>query len=373
MACGATKTSQNQKFPKPRPTPPKQRLPSPLQSAFAAQPLSPLFPNFRLPSSAQEPKNEAVLKINMKRILSLLAAGWRMLCGRRMGNWQESAYIKAEKIKADQGDVDAQLYLGELYYGQYYEGVRTEKDYAEAAKWYRKAAEQGNAQAQYQLGYMYDYGKGVPKDKEEVVKWWRKAAEQGHAGAQGALGRWYHWGGDGVPEDKVEAAKWYRKAAEQGEGCAQEELGKMYYKGEGVPQDYMEAAHWCRKAAEQRVWDHAQLYLGWMYHEGKGVPQDYVEAAKWYRKAAEQAHHVAQLYLGWMYHEGKGVPQDYVEAYAWYLLVKTEGLLSNKQVEIFSDLEKRLTAEQMEKGQARTAALRRLIKERNPDAIRPSY
>ena len=57
------------------------------------------------------------------------------------------------------------------------------QDYREAVKWFRKAAEQGHAGAQANLGFMYDRGWGVPEDDREAVKWFRKAAEQGHAGA----------------------------------------------------------------------------------------------------------------------------------------------------------------------------------------------
>ena len=77
---------------------------------------------------------------------------------------------------------------------------------------------------------------------------------------------------------------------------------------------------------------------------------------------------MAQFSLGNKYCKGDGVPKDYVEAYAWALLVKAEGLLSNKQVEIFSNLEKRLTAEQMEKGQARALELHRLIEQKKKSA-----
>ncbi|MDB4723205.1 sel1 repeat family protein [Akkermansiaceae bacterium] len=63
-----------------------------------------------------------------------------------------------------------------------------EKDAEEAVKWYRKAADQGNATAQYNLGLSYDYGEGVEKDAEEAVKWYRKAADQGIAAAQKNLG-----------------------------------------------------------------------------------------------------------------------------------------------------------------------------------------
>ena len=84
----------------------------------------------------------------------------------------------------------------------------------------RKAAEAGDADAQYDLGLMYHDGEGVPEDYVEAVKWFRKAAEQGHAAAQFYLGIAYH-GGVGVPKDDAEAVKWLRKAAEQGHARAQ--------------------------------------------------------------------------------------------------------------------------------------------------------
>ncbi len=66
------------------------------------------------------------------------------------------------------------------------------KDYKEAAKWYRKAAEQGDADAQFRLGVMYHEGEGVSQDYTEAAKWSRKAAEQGDASAQINLGVMYH-------------------------------------------------------------------------------------------------------------------------------------------------------------------------------------
>ena len=67
----------------------------------------------------------------------------------------------------------------------YGEGVK--QDYSEAVKWYRKAAEQGNAKAQCLLGLMYTLGQGVSRDKSEAVNWFRKAARQGDTNAQEAL------------------------------------------------------------------------------------------------------------------------------------------------------------------------------------------
>ena len=67
---------------------------------------------------------------------------------------------------------------------RYYHGEGVPKDYVEAAKWYRKAAEQELAIAQFNLGWIYENGEGVPKDMAEATKWYRKAAEQGDADAK---------------------------------------------------------------------------------------------------------------------------------------------------------------------------------------------
>lgn len=92
---------------------------------------------------------------------------------------------------------------------------RLPQDYAEAAKWYRLAADQGDAQAQYNLGVMYDLGQGVPQDDAKAVKWYRLAADQGFAQAQYKLGIIYD-NGKGVPRDHVVAHIWFNLAAAQG-------------------------------------------------------------------------------------------------------------------------------------------------------------
>ena len=71
----------------------------------------------------------------------------------------------------------------------YENGDGTAQDYAEAAKWYRMAAEQGNAFGQVNLGDMYEYGKGVARDFAEAARWYRLSAEQGNEDAKEALER----------------------------------------------------------------------------------------------------------------------------------------------------------------------------------------
>jgi hypothetical protein len=105
-------------------------------------------------------------------------------------------------------------------------GQGVAKDPVEAAKWYHKAAEQGHASAQYNLGWCFMYGQGVAKDPVEAVKWYRKAADQGNVGAQFNLG-WCFKDGRGVAKDFKEAEKWFQKAAEQGHDGAKVHLNEV--------------------------------------------------------------------------------------------------------------------------------------------------
>ncbi len=216
------------------------------------------------------------------------------------------------KAKAEAGDADSEYHLGLRYYNG--EGVA--KDFAEAVKWFHKAAEQGLAAAQGDLGRAYFRGDGVAKDFSEAVKWSRKAADQGNSRGQTSLGACY-LNGAGVAKDEVEAVKWFRKAAEQNYGAAQYDLGWCYLNGKGVPKDFAEAVKWFRKAAEQGL-AQAQRDLGDRYLHGQGVAKDEAEAVKWYRKAAEQGLAAAQTSLGSCYANGKGVAKDEVEAVKWF-------------------------------------------------------
>ncbi len=123
-------------------------------------------------------------------------------------------------------------------------------DYATALKEWEPLADQGYADAQYQLGVAYDLGHGVTQDYKVAVKWWERAAEQGVAAAQYNLGNMYY-DGQGVTKDNKAAFKWYKLAAEQGYVIAQYNMGLMYAYGEGVYQDYTRAYMWWHFAALQ--------------------------------------------------------------------------------------------------------------------------
>ena len=123
----------------------------------------------------------------------------------------------------------------------------SQKRYEEAFPSCKKAAEQGVAEAQCNLGLMYANGRGVQKEPLEAIKWFRKAAKQGLALAQYILGVMYA-NGQGVKKDPVEGVRWYRKAARQGFTKAQYNLGVMYALGNGVMRSGAAAADWLYRA-----------------------------------------------------------------------------------------------------------------------------
>jgi hypothetical protein len=90
---------------------------------------------------------------------------------------------------------------------------------------------------------MYESGHGVPRDAVEAAKWYLRAAEQGDANAQHNLANRFE-SGQGVPQNYAEAVKWYRKAANQKHPMAQANLGVMYERGHGVRQDFVQAEMW---------------------------------------------------------------------------------------------------------------------------------
>ena len=125
------------------------------------------------------------------------------------------------------------------------------KNEAEAVKWYRKAAEQGIANAQFRLGVCYEDGMGVVKDEAEAMKWWRKAAEQGFSSAQISLGLYYA-NGQGVVKNDVEGYKWALLAAANGNETATKNM--VIFEGSLTPEQRTEgqrlASAWQTKFEE---------------------------------------------------------------------------------------------------------------------------
>ena len=235
------------------------------------------------------------------------------------------------------------------------EGRGVPQDYAEAARWFRFAAEQGHVKAQANLGWLYHNGLGVARNDEAAAKWFYCAIEQGHIEAQIHLRRiakqedfqvrvnldamHRYCGGAGIePNDRettkrlhravererAEAQAYLRHIAEQGGVQAQINLGAMYHKGVGVARNDGEAVKWWRRAAGQGHVE-TQVNLGAMYYKGVGVARNDEEAMKWTRLAAEQGHAQAQFNFGAMCHKGEGVEQNDEEAAKWIRLAAEQG------------------------------------------------
>ena len=186
---------------------------------------------------------------------------------------------------------------------------KASKGTIEAVKRLRKAAEQGDARAQFDLGICYMNGDGVIEDSAEAVKWFRKAAEQGHKPAVQVLQL--------LKQERAEAVKYYREVAEIGIARAQYDLGNCYANGDGIAKDPVEAAKWWRKAAEQGLAE-AQNRYGACCQEGEGVEKDLKKAVYWYRKSAEQGFAKAQYNLGICFEYGLGVEKNLHQSAEWY-------------------------------------------------------
>jgi TPR repeat protein len=151
--------------------------------------------------------------------------------------------LAATHTLADAGDVVAQFSLGSmLYFGA--------NDTAQAVDWFRKAAMQGYAPAEFQMGQLCDFGFGVEQNDAQALAWYRKAAEHGSAAGQRSVGEFYRKGRS-VPADPAEAALWYSRAAAADDLRAQYELGQLYFTGNGVTRDYVAAYVWFTLAAGQ--------------------------------------------------------------------------------------------------------------------------
>ena len=188
----------------------------------------------------------------------------------------QPAHWQALFFLAESGDPEAQYWLGRIYEAgkllpldkqkaAYWYRKSAEKGYAPAEYWVCgehanqdrmehercmwRAAEKGVPEVQFWLGVAFEQNLwfGVT-DKQEALKWYKRAAEGGQPDAENELGVHYQ-DGDGVEQSYVQAAYWFRKAAEHvpnlgGAGQGRNNLGILYEQGNGVPKDYVEAYMW---------------------------------------------------------------------------------------------------------------------------------
>ena len=221
--------------------------------------------------------------------------------------------VRYYRIAAELGDAEAQCALGDCYLL----GTEVAKDEKAAVRYYRMAAKQRYAPALCNLGVCYEYGKGVGMRIRRAAYYYRMAARQGNAMALCNLGIYceYYRRGWRIEELTV---RYFKMASEKGLANAHYWLGVCYDVGKGVTEDEKEAVRYYRLAAEQGHALALQL-LGWKYLRGiGGVAKDEKEAVRYYRMAAEQGNKAAQINLGACYRDGTGVAKDEKEAKYWF-------------------------------------------------------
>jgi TPR repeat protein len=204
-------------------------------------------------------------------------------------------------MAANQGDVSAQTFLGDIYLKEgkeYRHDKDSEASYKKAAMWYQKAAERRGSRfyvpmtkkicalAQRKLGSMYLSGKGVRQSFEKAEMWLKTASADGDAAAPRLLAEMYT-SGKGTEQNYEKAAAEFQKAAERGDTIAQRELGGVYCYGLGVRQSFEMAVMWLKKAAAKDD-EFAQSLLGMVYLTGDSTMLANLTLAEvWYAKAAD--------------------------------------------------------------------------------------
>jgi len=190
---------------------------------------------------------------------------------------------KAAMQRAEQGDTKAQEVIGEYLMS----GRGVKKDEEQGIKWLAKSSGTpiDDPSFEVKVGKMLSHNRDTAFNFEEQMKLFRMAADQGNAEGQYQVGYFYELG-EGVTKDQTEALTWFHKAADQGNPKAQYELGVCYARGWAVKEDDSEALKWLLKAAEQGH-PEAMFQIGGMYQSGKGIGKDLGEAFFWYQLAQE--------------------------------------------------------------------------------------
>jgi len=171
----------------------------------------------------------------------------------------------------------------------------------EALKWYQKAASMNHSAAINNLGYMYGRGFGVEIDLKKEFEYTLKAANLGNATAQNNLGRSYEYGTE-TKQDYVKAHEYYTKAAMQNHGGALTNLGLFYSKGIVVEKNRSKALELYKKAAA--MGDYASAFnLGNAYLNGDGVEKDRGTAIQYYQQSAKSGYDKANCQIGKIYRE----------------------------------------------------------------------
>lgn len=222
---------------------------------------------------------------------------------------------KNENIEKQTLTMDKPVNSGEIEYEKGMEALKS-KDYSSAYDYFRKAAEQGHADAQNQVGEFYYEGKQVSQNAETAFQWYYAAALNGSIKGAGNLGYCFATG-TGTVQNYQKAVEWLTKAAEGGDADAMVNLGVRYLTGQGVTKDERKAYQLMVTAGSNGA-PVGYFHAGVMHYCGRlndGI-SDYYRAFEMFSKAMEKGlrHRQLSYYLGEMYLEGKGTAKDNNEA-----------------------------------------------------------
>eukprot|EP01130_Rhizamoeba_saxonica_P012447 TRINITY_DN5251_c0_g1_i1.p1 TRINITY_DN5251_c0_g1~~TRINITY_DN5251_c0_g1_i1.p1 ORF type:complete len:513 (+),score=130.91 TRINITY_DN5251_c0_g1_i1:22-1560(+) len=200
-------------------------------------------------------------------------------------------------------------------------------DEKESIEYYRTAAEDGDAESQYQLALIYDKGEGVPQDKEVAKQWYLKAADQGHTESEYMVGSIYLNGGFDDQIDYRAAYEWFKKAAAKDHSEAQVNLGFLYLNGSGIERNMIQAKRWIKRAM-----DLDNEYALGMMAEIYEMEGDIQKAIELHKKSAENGNSLSQYHLGQKYIYGNGVSMD-IEKGMQYM--NTAALTGSSEAQFF--------------------------------------
>lgn len=219
--------------------------------------------------------------------------------------------------EANSDDAESQYELA----WQYHHGKGREENQRQAARWFRRAADQGHPIAQAYLAHIYETGEGLKKSPKRAFAWLQQAAEGGVVWAQVKLATAY-WFGEGTDEDDEQAVKWFTLAATTEnasaaeKGSAQYYLGIAYRDGFGVSQDLEQSVSWFSKSANNGF-PTAKFELSTAYFKGIGVCADEQTALDYLSEAATLGHSEAQFHLGVKLLRGDPSPEQIESAIEW--------------------------------------------------------
>jgi len=147
---------------------------------------------------------------------------------------------------------------------------------------------------------------------------WKGLADNGEAEAQNNLGYLYQYG-YGAKQSYTRAIRYYTLAADQGLAEAHHNLGMLYFNGYGSPQNYDQAKRAFLKAAEKEL-SASEYMLGLIYYQGLGLMQNYWRAKNYFVRAAKNGNVMGQFMLSYMLQVGEGHPDrepEPLKAFIW--------------------------------------------------------